>query len=169
MSPNSLSTLGLIALMAVAFYFLILRPQRKRTQAQKETMNSLVPGTRVMTGSGLFGTIVRIGDKQAVLEISPGVELTVLKQAIARATNDADEDPDDDDDDESDDEFLDEQVVEPELVTTDPVPTYERSALEPDQASDPGPSYEQPSYERPATSSAAVHDASGTDSKSAKE
>jgi preprotein translocase subunit YajC len=92
MSSNSLTTFVLIALMAVAFYFLIIRPQRKRQQEQQRTMNALTPGTRVMTGSGLFGTIVSIGEKQAVLEISPGVELTVLKPAISRVVTDADED-----------------------------------------------------------------------------
>ena len=45
------------------------------------------PGHRVLLGSGLFGTVVSVGDKQAVLEISPGVELTVLKQAIARVVD----------------------------------------------------------------------------------
>lgn len=92
MPQSQYSTLILIALMVVAFYFLILRPQKKRQQAVQQTMSQLQPGTRVLLGSGLFGTIVSIGDKQAVLETSPGVELTVLKQAIARIATDADED-----------------------------------------------------------------------------
>ena len=86
------STLILIALMVVAFYFLILRPQKKRQQAIQRTMSSLQPGTRVLLGSGIFGTILAIGDKQAVLEIAPGVEMTVVKQAIARVATEADED-----------------------------------------------------------------------------
>ena len=73
------STLILIALMVVAFYFLIMRPQRKRQQAITKTLSELTPGTRVMLGSGLFGTVVGVGQKQVVLEISPGTELTVLK------------------------------------------------------------------------------------------
>jgi preprotein translocase subunit YajC len=94
------STLVMIALMVLAFYLLILRPQKKRQQAIQQTLNSLAPGSRVLLGSGLFGTIVAIGNRQAVLEISPGVELTVLKQAIVRTVTDADEDgvlSDDDD------------------------------------------------------------------------
>ena len=86
------STLVMIALMVLAFYMLILRPQKKRQQAIQQTLNSLAPGSRVLLGSGLFGTIVAIGDRQAVLEISPGVELTVLKQAIVRSVTEADED-----------------------------------------------------------------------------
>lgn len=85
-------TIVLIGLMVVAFYFLMIRPQRKRQQKQQETLNALQPGTKVLLGSGLFGTIIRIGDKQAVLELSPGHELTVLKQAIVRVAGPEDED-----------------------------------------------------------------------------
>jgi preprotein translocase YajC subunit len=90
--PDSFSTLVLIGLMVFAFYFLIMRPQRKRQQALQRTMNELQPGARVMLGSGLFGTVVSVGEKQVVLEISPGAELTVLKQAVARVVTEADED-----------------------------------------------------------------------------
>jgi preprotein translocase subunit YajC len=101
--PN-LSTPILIALMVVAFYLLILRPQKKRQQAVQQTLSSLGPGSRVLLSSGLFGTVVAMGARQAVLEISPGVELTVLKQAIVRTVTDADEDDLDADDDDLDDD-----------------------------------------------------------------
>jgi preprotein translocase subunit YajC len=119
MDPTSLV---LIALMIVAFYFLILRPQKKRQQAIQQTLRSLAPGSRVLLGSGLFGTLVSIGDRQAVLEISPGVHLTVLKQAIIRTATEADEDSpvDELDDDELDD--LDETapLVDPAISTQGP-------------------------------------------------
>jgi preprotein translocase subunit YajC len=86
------TTLIFIALLALAFYFLILRPQRKRQQAVQKTMNALSPGNRVMLASGLFGTVVSVGPKQVVLETSPGSELTVLKQAISRIVTAEDED-----------------------------------------------------------------------------
>jgi preprotein translocase subunit YajC len=86
------STLIFIALLVAAFYFLILRPQRKRQQAQQQTMNALSPGSRVMLGSGVFGTVVSVGPRQVVLEISPGAELTVLKQAITKVVTEDDED-----------------------------------------------------------------------------
>jgi len=92
MSSQSLTTFGLIALMAVAFYFLILRPQRKRQQDQQKTMSAITPGSRVMTGSGLFGTVVSVGEKQIVIEISPGVHLTLLKPAVSRVVGPEDED-----------------------------------------------------------------------------
>ena len=103
------STLILIALMVVAFYFLIMRPQRKRQQEIQRILSALTPGQRVMLGSGLFGTVISVGDKQVVLEISPGNELTVLKQAVARVVTEGDEDTE-----MVDTDLDDEVVVEPE-------------------------------------------------------
>ena len=98
------STLIFIALLVAAFYFLILRPQRKRQQALQQTMNALSPGSRVMLGSGLFGTVVSVGPRQVVLEISPGAELTVLKQAISKVVTEDDEDRLDEQDELEEDE-----------------------------------------------------------------
>jgi preprotein translocase subunit YajC len=58
----------------------------------QQTMNAISPGTRVMLGSGLFGTVVSVGPRQVVLEISPGTELTVLKQAINKVVTEGEED-----------------------------------------------------------------------------
>jgi preprotein translocase subunit YajC len=108
------TTLILIALMVVAFYLLIMRPQKKRQQAIQKTMNELQPGTRVMLGSGVFGTLVSVGIKQVVLEVSPGVEMTVLKQAIARTAAPGDEDSEFDELEEYDDS----EVIEQEPSST---------------------------------------------------
>jgi preprotein translocase subunit YajC len=90
--PQQYSTLVLVLLMVVAFYFLILRPQKRRQQAMQKMARELQPGDQVLLGSGLFGTLVSIGTRQAVLEIAPGVEMTVLKQAIVRRATEADVD-----------------------------------------------------------------------------
>lgn len=126
MSPNSLTTFALLALMMAAFYFLIMRPQRKRQQELQRTMASLTPGTRVMTGSGIFGTIVAIGERQAVLAIAPGVEMTVLKQAIVRIATDADDDTfDDGDPDAVDDLDLGADATQPYLPRRSATDSYD--------------------------------------------
>ena len=111
MGSSPLSTILLIALMVVAFYFLLLRPQKKRQQAQQKTMNEIEPGTRVLLGSGIFGTIVTASAEAGRDRDRPGVELTVLKQAIARIVQPGDEfsEPE-----EFDAEIEDESLVEPE-------------------------------------------------------
>jgi preprotein translocase subunit YajC len=132
MGSSPLSTILLIALMVVAFYFLLLRPQKKRQQAQQKTMNEIQPGTRVLLGSGIFGTVVSVGEKQAVLETSPGVQVTVLKQAIARIVQPGDEFA----------EPVEETEIEEESVT-DPEP-IEPSGYQ--QPTGETPTYDNPTF-----------------------
>jgi preprotein translocase subunit YajC len=133
------STLIFIALLVAAFYFLILRPQRKRQQAMQQTMSALNPGSRVMLGSGLFGTVVSVGPRQVVLEISPGAELTVLKQAITKIVTDDDEDSLDEQDGLDEDGAAVEQPIEleDERPIEKPTATNTEPATEPDTSTTP--------------------------------
>jgi preprotein translocase subunit YajC len=138
------STLIFIALLVAAFYFLILRPQRKRQQALQHTMNALSPGSRVMLGSGVFGTVVSVGPRQVVLEISPGAELTVLKQAITKIVTEDDEDVLEEDELEEGVATLDEPIdLQSELSLEEPTTASNTEpAAEPDSSStrrDPKP------------------------------
>ncbi|MFT4294849.1 MAG: preprotein translocase subunit YajC [Micropruina sp.] len=94
-----LSTLLMLVLMGAAFYFLLIRPQQKRAKKQQEMTNSLASGTRVMLSSGVFGTIRHLGERQAIIEIAPGIEMTVVKQAIVKTLT-----PEDDEFEYSDDQ-----------------------------------------------------------------
>jgi preprotein translocase subunit YajC len=133
------STLIFIALLVAAFYFLILRPQRKRQQAMQQTMGALSPGSRVMLGSGVFGTVVSVGARQVVLEISPGAELTVLKQAITKIVTDDDEDSLDEQDefDEEDTAAEEPTELEDERPIEEPTATGTEPAAEADTSSAP--------------------------------
>jgi preprotein translocase subunit YajC len=133
------STLIFIALLVAAFYFLILRPQRKRQQTMQQTMGALSPGSRVMLGSGVFGTVVSVGARQVVLEISPGAELTVLKQAITKIVTDDDEDSLDEQDefDEEDTAAEEPTELEDERPIEEPTATGTEPAAEADTSSTP--------------------------------
>ncbi len=82
-------------LMIVAFgalmYFLMIRPQQKRVKEHQAAIGALAPGSRVLLTSGMFGTIRHLGERQAIVELAPGVEITVVKGNIARATTEAEE------------------------------------------------------------------------------
>ncbi|MBB4916835.1 preprotein translocase subunit YajC [Streptosporangium saharense] len=90
------SSLIMIALMVVVFYFLLIRPQRKRQQEQSQMQNSLTPGTRIMTTTGLFATVIAIDADDVILEIAPGVETRWVKAAIGRVVVPVDDAQDDD-------------------------------------------------------------------------
>lgn len=84
MQGNPIGTFLPLILLAVVFYFLLIRPQRKRQQEHLRMQASLTPGTRVMTTTGLFGTVVAVEDDEMVLEVAPGVETRWLKAAVGR-------------------------------------------------------------------------------------
>lgn len=75
---------GLLALMFVAMYFFMIRPQKKRQREQAEMQQAAGPGTRVVTIGGMHGTIVSNDDDTVTLEVSEGVQVVFARQAIGR-------------------------------------------------------------------------------------
>lgn len=86
-----LDTILLVLAVILFFYFLMIRPMRKQVAAQTALRNSLEVGSRVQLTSGIFGTIKHLGERQAIIELAPGVEITVVKQAVTSVVKPEDE------------------------------------------------------------------------------
>ncbi|ARG54993.1 preprotein translocase subunit YajC [Mycobacterium kansasii] len=87
------------------FMYFASRRQRRAMQATIDLHESLEPGDRVHTTSGMEATVVGITDDTVDLEIAPGVVTTWMKLAIRdRILPDTDEDLDDDTDEDLDEE-----------------------------------------------------------------
>ena len=71
-------------LIALVFWFLIVRPQRRRQHELAATQSSLAPGTEVMLGSGIYGTVVSLDDETLQLELAPGTTVKVARQAVIK-------------------------------------------------------------------------------------
>ena len=72
-----------LALIFVIFYFLILRPQQKKTRAHQEVLKELRRGDRVVTVGGLLGTVDKIiNDGEISLEIADKVKVRVVKATV---------------------------------------------------------------------------------------
>ena len=71
-----------LVFMFVAMYFLIIRPQMKRSKEQKQMVAALQKGDEVVTSGGTLGRIAKVGDQFVNLEIAPNVEMTVQKSSI---------------------------------------------------------------------------------------
>jgi len=71
-------------LIALVFYMLIMRPQRRRQRDLASTQSSLVPGVEVMLTSGIFGRVASLDDQTVQLELSPGTVVKVSRQAVVR-------------------------------------------------------------------------------------
>lgn len=72
------------ALIIVAFYFLLIRPQRNRAKQQQALVAALAPGAEVMTTAGIFGQVAAVTPDQISVEIAPGVFMRMVPAAIAK-------------------------------------------------------------------------------------
>jgi preprotein translocase subunit YajC len=73
-----------LAVLAVLFWFLIIRPQRRRAQLQNQIVDTLERGQDVVTAGGLYGRIKEVGDEDVQLEIAPEIVVRVDKRAVSQ-------------------------------------------------------------------------------------
>ena len=81
MNPQYTQVIFFIAIIAV-FWFIGIRPQQQRAKQQREMVARLTVGDEVVTFSGIFGTVVAIGDRLR-LASADGSQFEVARQAIA--------------------------------------------------------------------------------------
>ena len=79
---GGLSVLWPLLLLGGLMYFLIIRPQRKRTRKQQALSAALEVGDQVRTIGGLMGVVVSIGDDWVTIGIEEG-RVRVLRSAVA--------------------------------------------------------------------------------------
>ena len=108
---------GLLGLMM----FFMSRRQRRAQEQQVQLQNSLAVGDRVMTTSGLYGTVSDTSSDSTIgIEIAPGVDTEWLRAAVREKVN-----PEVDEDD---DDVVDEVEEDEELVDNEPPPVKDDSA-----------------------------------------
>lgn len=73
-----------VLILVGAFYLLLWRPQQRRMAAVRTLQASIQQGDEVMTTSGIYGRITKLGDDDAELEIAPGTVIRVARGAIGQ-------------------------------------------------------------------------------------
>jgi len=72
-----------LILMFVIFYFLLIRPQQKRTKQHREMINSVKPGDRIVTGGGIHGRVTGVSESTLTVEIADKVRVKLNRGNIA--------------------------------------------------------------------------------------
>jgi preprotein translocase subunit YajC len=72
-----------IALMFIVLYFLLIRPQQKRTQEHKSMVQALKRNDEIVTTGGIYGRVQSIADDVLVLEIAPNVRIRLEREQVA--------------------------------------------------------------------------------------
>ncbi|GAB6065369.1 preprotein translocase subunit YajC [Aquifex pyrophilus] len=83
-SPMGALLFQIIFLLAIflMFYFLIIRPQKKERERHRKFLESLKKGDRVITSSGIWGTVADIGERTITLKVDANTKITFSKEAI---------------------------------------------------------------------------------------
>ena len=76
-----------LILMFVIFYFLLIRPQQKRSKEHRQMVSNLKKGDRIVTSGGIHGVITNIKDDILVVKIADNVKIEVSRAAVSRVKN----------------------------------------------------------------------------------
>ena len=82
-----------LAALAAVFWFLLVRPQRRRQAQHQSLVAGLSTGDEVITAGGVFGKVRTIADDHLILEIAPGTEIRLAKDAVANVVSKDEEAP----------------------------------------------------------------------------
>ena len=85
---DMIPTIVMMVAMIAVFYFLLIRPQRKKDKAVKNMLDSLKNGDRVCTIGGIYGTVDRLKDDTVTLLVGPEkTKLIMARWAIRSVEN----------------------------------------------------------------------------------
>ncbi|HEY4326270.1 MAG TPA: preprotein translocase subunit YajC [Mucilaginibacter sp.] len=73
----------IFGLIAIVFYFFMIRPQVKKSKDQKKYVNELKKGDKVITTAGIHGKIADVADATFLVEVDNGVKIRFDKSAIS--------------------------------------------------------------------------------------
>ncbi len=70
--------------MIAVFYFFMIRPQAKKAKQQKQFVNNLQKGDKIVTIAGIHGTVNKVNDDSTLmLEVSPGSYIKIERSSIS--------------------------------------------------------------------------------------
>ena len=75
----------------VLLWVFFILPQQRRVRAHQQLVASLEEGAEVVLTAGIYGRITQLGAEDMTLEVAPGVELRVARQAVLRRIETADD------------------------------------------------------------------------------
>lgn len=77
-------TIGWMVFMVAIFYFVMIRPQRRREKERKALIEAVKSGQRVLLTSGIIGEITNVKEKTLLVLIAEKTKIEVLKSAVAQ-------------------------------------------------------------------------------------
>lgn len=85
---NMLLSLVPFVLIFIIFYFLLILPQQKRQKKLRTMLDALKKGDKVITSSGMWGTVTNFGKDSVTLQIADNTKVKIQRDHIARLRTD---------------------------------------------------------------------------------
>ena len=82
-----------LVLVFVIFWFLMIRPQQRRMKAHQAQIAAVKKGDRVVTGGGLIGKVVKVGETEVEIELGTNVRVTAVKSTLTQVGTGAETKP----------------------------------------------------------------------------
>lgn len=77
-----------LAMFAAIFYFMIIRPQKKKQKVHEEMLASISRGSTIITAGGFFGIVREILDDSYIIELDEGIKARILKSSVSMKKTD---------------------------------------------------------------------------------
>lgn len=84
---SMMTTFVTFGLIIVIFYFLIIRPQKKRDKETKEMLAAIKKGDKVVSIGGIHGTVVAVKETTVVVKVDDNTRLEFSRSAISSIVN----------------------------------------------------------------------------------
>ena len=82
-STSILPMIGFLVVIFAMFYFVMIRPQRKRQKEHQVMMEGLQKGAKVVTAGGIYGTVESLSEDTVVIKVEGGTTLRVARNSVA--------------------------------------------------------------------------------------
>ena len=81
------TTFIMFGAIILIFYFLIIRPQKKRDKETQAMLDALKKGDKIITIGGIHGTVVAVKEKTVVIKVDDNARIEFLKSAVSTVVN----------------------------------------------------------------------------------
>ena len=73
-----------LGLMVALFYFMLIRPQKRREKERQALLGAVKTGDRVLFGGGFLGVVANVKEKTLVVKIADGVKVEIIRGAVSQ-------------------------------------------------------------------------------------
>ena len=73
-----------LGLMVALFYFMLIRPQKRREKERQALLSAVKTGDRVLFGGGFLGVVANVKEKTLVVKIADNVKVEIVRGAVSQ-------------------------------------------------------------------------------------